>query len=327
MTTAKVQHYVPQFLLRNFGNGKKDQVWVYDKTTDRAFSTNAKNIASESRFYDFEVEDEAVTLEPMLSKLESMAKPVIEKILETDSLTPLDEEERAMLAVFLSVQHTRTRTFREQWNAFPKLLREEFESKGETVAEGSQAAQLIQDFTENESKAETGRFMLDAPEQFAPHLLSKQWVLASTTRKHPFLISDNPLTRQNMNHMPGRGNLGFAVQGIEIYFPLSPTRALAMWCPSIVELVRQEIQRHRERPWAFTDQGLSDDDGPLALLEAINTGKALAYSKESVENFNSLQISYSERYVFSSTDDFHLAKDMLKSHPELRRGPRTAVAR
>ena len=33
MTIAKVQHYVPQFLLRNFGNGKKDQVWVYDKTS------------------------------------------------------------------------------------------------------------------------------------------------------------------------------------------------------------------------------------------------------------------------------------------------------
>jgi hypothetical protein len=325
MTTAKVQHYVPQFLLRNFGNGKKDQVWVYDKTTGRAFSTNAKNVASESRFYDFVVEGEAVTLEPMLSKLESTAKPIIEKILETDSLASLDEEKKAMLASFLSVQRTRTRTFREQWNDFPKLLREHLESRGEEVAEGSQAAQLLIDFTENESKAETGRLMLQAPEQYAPHLLSKQWALASTTRKHPFLISDNPLTLQNMNHIPGRGNLGFAVRGIEIYFPLSPTRALALWCPSIVELLRQEIQKYRERPWAFTDPGLSGDEGPIALLEAINTGKALAYSKENVENFNSLQISHSERYVFSSTDDFHLAKDMLKSHPQLKRGPRTAV--
>jgi hypothetical protein len=51
---AKIQHYVPQFLLRNFGNGKKDQVWVYDKIDGRSFPTNAKNVASESRFYDFQ---------------------------------------------------------------------------------------------------------------------------------------------------------------------------------------------------------------------------------------------------------------------------------
>jgi hypothetical protein len=326
MTTAKVQHYVPQLLLRNFGNGKKDQVWVYDKTTDRAFPTNVKNVASESRFYDFEVGGEAVTLEPVLAKLETMVKPIIKKILETDSLKALDHDDKATLSVFLSVQHTRTRTFRERWNAFPKLLREQLESRGETVAEGSHAAQLIQDFTENESKAETGRFMLSAPEQLAPHLLSKEWVLASTTRKHPFLISDNPLTLQNMSDRPGRGNLGFAVRGIEIYFPLSPTRALAMWCPSIVELVRQEIEGYRKRPWSSTAQGSGGDEGPLALLEAINTGKPLAYSKKNVENFNSLQVSYSERYVFSSTDDFHLAKDMLQSYPQLRRGPRTTVA-
>ena len=51
MAIAKVQHYVPQFLLRNFGNGKKDQLWgFYDKTSDRSFPTNAKNVASESRF-------------------------------------------------------------------------------------------------------------------------------------------------------------------------------------------------------------------------------------------------------------------------------------
>lgn len=327
MATAKVQHYVPQLLLRNFGNGKKDQVWVYDKTTDRAFPANVKNVASESRFYDFKVGDEAVTLEPVLEKLETKVKPIIKKILESDTLNALDHGDKTLLSVFLSVQHTRTRTFRERWNAFPKLLREQLESRGETVAEGSQAAQLIQDFTENESKAETGRFMLSAPEQLAPHLLSKEWVLASTTRKHPFLISDNPLTLQNTIDRLGRGNLGFAVRGIEIYFPLSPTRALSIWCPSIVELVRQEIELYRKRPWSSNEQGLGGAEGPLALLDAIKTGKPVTYSKENVENFNSLQVSHSERYVFSSTHDFDLVKEMLQSHPKLRQGPRTEVAK
>uniref|UniRef100_UPI0022EBF80C DUF4238 domain-containing protein n=1 Tax=Listeria seeligeri TaxID=1640 RepID=UPI0022EBF80C len=43
MTAAKIQHYVPKFLLRNFGTGKKDQLWVFDKASGRSFQTNAKN--------------------------------------------------------------------------------------------------------------------------------------------------------------------------------------------------------------------------------------------------------------------------------------------
>ena len=46
---SKVQHYVPQFVLRNFGNGKRDQVYVFDKRNDPTFATNVKNVASESR--------------------------------------------------------------------------------------------------------------------------------------------------------------------------------------------------------------------------------------------------------------------------------------
>ena len=55
MTIAKLQHYVPQFLLRNFGNGNNDQIWVYDKAASHCFSINTKHIASERRFYDFEL--------------------------------------------------------------------------------------------------------------------------------------------------------------------------------------------------------------------------------------------------------------------------------
>jgi len=58
------------------------------------------------------------------------------------------------------------------------------------------------------------------------------------------------------------------------------------------------------------------------ILTAINTGRPLASAPENVENFNSLQIRYSERYVFSSVDDFTLARDMIATHPETRTGPR-----
>jgi hypothetical protein len=312
MTIAKVQHYVPQFLLRNFGRGKKDQLWVFDKTTGRSFFTNAKNVASESRFYDFEVDAETISLEPILTKVESDAKRVIEKILDADSLGTLSQEERGQLSVFCSIQMARTRNFREQWLSFPRMLREEFARRGDQVAKGSQAEQLIQDLSENEVKADTGRFMLGAPEMFAEHFLSKHWVLAATDTKHPFQISDNPLTRQNMIERPFRGNLGLTVPGIEIYLPLTPTRALAMWCTSLtVPILEREEELRKAAP------GYAE-----ALAEALRTGNPLAYAEENVTNFNSLQVWQAERYVFSSTEDFALARDMVASSVKLRTGPR-----
>lgn len=47
---AKVQHYVPRFLLKNFGAGKKHKLHAFDKQTEQAFPTNVKNVAAESRF-------------------------------------------------------------------------------------------------------------------------------------------------------------------------------------------------------------------------------------------------------------------------------------
>jgi uncharacterized protein DUF4238 len=316
MTIAKVQHYVPQFLLRNFGNGKKDQMWVYDKTSDRAFPTNAKNVASESRFYDFEVDGEPITLEPFLSKLEGQAKAVIDSILDADSLTGVTDEGRAVMAAFLSVQLTRTRTFREEWNAFPRMLREHFEKAGDEVAPGSQAEQLLRDSTENESKQQTGRIMIEAPQTYGQFFLSK----------HPFILSDNPLTRQNLNDLSPRGNLGLKTAGIEIYLPLSPTRALAMWCTTLTELVHRGAISIMSNAARMASDAANDPEGILALSQAITTGRPVNYSKQNVENFNSLQVGWSERYVFSSVNDFHLVKEMLQSEPKLKSGPRSVVA-
>ena len=301
-------------------------MWVYDKSTNRSFPSNTKNVASESRFYDFEIDGELNSLEPWLGELEAEAKKVISSILAADSVSHLSVEERLLLASFLSVQLTRTKTFREEWNAFPKMLREHFAKSGDQVEPGSQAEQLIQDHTENETKEQTARIILDAPETYARHFLDKDWVLAATNRKHAFLLSDNPLTRQNFIDSPYRGNLGLKSPGIEIYFPLSPSRALAMWCPSLTDQV------HRGAAALVRDGGPSaiasaaDPTGVLFMSKALLNGGIVQYTPENVINFNSLQVVWSERYIFSTTNDFELVKEMLDSQPNHKRGPRSKVA-
>lgn len=323
MTIAKVQHYVPQFLLRNFGNGKKDQVWVYDKSSARSFPSNTKNVASESRFYDFEYQGQTISLEPWLAKLEGEAQSVVRFILETDSVASLADEQKGVLAAFLAVQLTRTKTFREEWDAFPRLLRAHFQRNSDQVALGSRAEELIQDIPANDLKEQTARVIYTAPETYAAQFLNKDWVLAATTRKVPFLLSDNPLTRQNMIDRPGRGNIGLALPGIEIYFPLSPTRALAMWCPTHIETVHRGALALMSRTGSTA---APYPHGVISMSKALLMGNPIQYSPENVENFNSLQVIWSERYIFSTVNDFQLAESMLTEHPSLKKGPRSTTA-
>ena len=41
--TQQLQHYVPRFLLRQFGSGKKDYVHIYDKQKGKTFKLSAGN--------------------------------------------------------------------------------------------------------------------------------------------------------------------------------------------------------------------------------------------------------------------------------------------
>lgn len=311
MTIAKLQHYVPQFLLRSFGNGKKNQIWVYDKSCGRSFISNTKNVASESRFYDFEDGGECRSLEPWLADLEGRAKAVIDEILKADGLAALGSEQRQIVASFLAVQLTRTRTSRETWSEFPGMLRTLFEKRGEQVAPGSPAAEFLRDMSENDSKKETARIVACAPETYAAHFLDKAWVLAATSKSHPFLSSDNPLTRQNL-FGPNRGNLGLRTPGVEIYLPLSPTRALAMFCPRLTDVVHRCARS-------------TGNESIRAMSEALLGETPVQFSTANVENFNSLQVLRSERYVFSMVNDFTLARDMINDNPKIRNGPRPTV--
>lgn len=181
---------------------------------------------------------------------------------------------------------------------------------------------------ENQTKLEIARIMVKAPEDFGQHFASKAWILLATTRKNPFVIGDHPLAMQNMIDMGPRGNIGLAVKGIEIYFPLSPTRALGLWCPSIHANVTQAastLRRLQVEAPHIVEQQIKNPAGIEALDKAMREGTPLPSATENVENFNSLQVMHAERYVFSSLDEFSLAREMIADNVAFRRGRRFEV--
>lgn len=322
MATAQLQHYVPKFLLRRFGLGKKDRLFVFDKHTNTSFSSAASKLAAKNNFYDFDFMGEPVTVEPLLGRVESKAGEHIARIVKDRRLKVNDSEERGELAAFFAIQMVRTpavlATHRDMFGRMEAWLRaegapQEFFAPDPLVGEG-----------ENADRAMMARNICNAPNDYGPALIKKDWLLFQTDSKHPYLIGDHPLTMHNMLEKEGRGNLGVAVDGIELYFPLSPNLTLGIWCPSHREMLMKSLQSMDKLAAASNasrDWGKAKSD-VLAILEALQTGEPLRSNPENVEFFNSLQASTAERFVFSSTDDFSIVKEMIQTNPELRHGRR-----
>ena len=74
---AEVQHYVPQVLLRLHVNDASikrgsEQVWCFDKKTQKVFSPNIGGVLAGTRFYEVEVNGQTLSLEEPLSEIESL---------------------------------------------------------------------------------------------------------------------------------------------------------------------------------------------------------------------------------------------------------------
>lgn len=321
---AKVQHYVPQFVLKHFCEGKNPQIFVFDKEKEKVFRTNVKNVASENGFYNFSLGDGPVTIEPLLSNLETAASHVIKKIAREESLGTITSDERLILSTFIAVQFIRTKNVRLNIALMNKALEEKLTAMGLD----SHDVDGFKVMDENDVKALSARLVLDAAE-FVPHLYGKTWILFKTTKSHPFYIGDNPVTLQNHLDFGPYGNLGLAVKGIEIYFPVSRTLTLAIFCKSHEDVIRDTHRKRQLLTNAKTDLSKNPDlDVPriAELMAGIDEGKSVKSHPENVVNHNALQVRFASRFVFSNNDDFSLVREMIANNPIYKRGIQMQVS-
>ncbi len=314
-STPTHQHYVPQLVLRNFASGRNKQIHVFDKSTGKTFRTSVRNVASESGFYDFQVGENAHSLDPLLTKVEEATKELLRKILQLRALDWLNEDERATLALFTTMQMLRTTAQRKQIFDLNEQLRMVIERSGGDPNN----VKGFYNVSEEQARIGSIRMLPELAIKLSPHFMNKSWMLYSTPSQHSFYISDNPVVRQNTtNQDPLRGTSGLGVPGIEIYFPISGTVCLGFLCTSIEATILEAQAK-------VTEYGM-----PIPALdkwiEPLKGRTPLALETENVKNLNSIQVINAERYVFSANGDFSLVREMLETHPELSQGPRLRTA-
>jgi hypothetical protein len=339
----EVQHYVPKLLLRNFGvagKGKELQLHVFDKQKRRSFQTSIDNIAAERAFYDLDLHGEVRSVEPLLSSMESEAKQVIEKLISERDLSCLSEEERSWFAIFLAVQRTRTRHFRETIRDSDQQFVQLLKTRGIDPNNVSNYRPLS---GEEEVKRFSSVFMMRSLPEFAAQMLHKKWILMEAHPGSTFIIGDNPISLHNDQDFGFFGNLGLGVEGIQIHLPLTPTLTLALWCPKLADQITSGFQRgcsslknydalmtlgnniDRDAVLAGKKKAIEIIERTRPIAESIQLGRPVPCVAENMDFFNSLQARWAERFVMSSRSDFGLVERMLREFPHAHKGPRMRV--
>jgi len=319
MGRPKKHHYVPQFLLRNFARVGGTRLYVFDKQNDRVFPASVADVAAENRLYEFSLGNVTATIESSLADFESKVAGVLREVLSNDNLAALTVYQRVVLSGLVAQLLLRS----PQQRAAMRHINAELRQRVAAMGTDPDLLPQLKVFDNNEEKVFTASVLPDLMKQFIPVITEKAWILHSVPEDEMLYISDNPVVMHNEMKFGLRGNLGLAVEGVEVYLPVSWSRCLGMYCPSVrsgLEAAYEEYQRLSAAGWQPLPPPPPEE--AVRLFEAFHTGKCSPLPRVSVEFVNSLQVWNAERYVYSGVDNFALARQMLASSPRLRTGPR-----
>ena len=307
MNNARLQHYVPQFLLRRFTDAD-GALAVFDKSADRSFTTGTRVVAAETFFYDVKIGEDILTLEPVLAEIEAQVAKIIESIHQEASLQGLSDIDRGRLSQFIAIQALRTRHQRTNILHMQKLLID----KMNRIVPADMSEALLPAPTEEDAKRISLGMIVNGAEEIAQIIAAKPWMLARAHDRNLY-IGDNPITMYNERDFGYNGNIGFAVPGVEIHFPLGPCLMLYITCPSNIEQVRKLFSGSKGRSGG-------------SLVRAVDTGDPFELAPEHVERQNFLQVLYAGRWIFSATEAFGLARRIIREFPRYRSGPLGTVS-
>lgn len=301
MNKPKKQHYVPQFLLRNFAVGKKQKarLWVLDKRTGSVHEVSVRDAGEQNKFYEYADESGVVNAEPALEKLDSKAAAVISDILRTSRFPETHESSFAWLRYYVAAQMLRIPAVRADMDKLKETI---VQWSGEEVAYEDEPSPIAAYIAEN-TKLSAIALLREGTPEMAEILREKIWIICEATSKTSFILGDNPVCKDNLIRRPGRGNLGLKNEGIQLYLPISPRLLIHVICSK------------------FGRMALHTPGMPTDYTKAIRNEGAMLHEPENVEYANSLQVIQAERYIFARhADDLSIALDMLKTNPELRDG-------
>jgi hypothetical protein len=218
--------------------------------------------------------------------------------------------QKAALSLLVAFQLLRTRSQRDQFIEFERQLELHLAKYGGQLADLEGWAPLDED----RLKYQHLELMRSALTEFAPAIAEKGFVLLRAAPGRSFYLWDNPVCLHNtLPADPLLGNVGLAVEGIEIYMPLSSDLMLVAYCPSILRDFQAALDDQERRAAATALRGLANGlierqmkahvqymRDILArardLLQGQATGRPIQMADTNIDFSNSLQMAYAREH-------------------------------
>jgi hypothetical protein len=297
---SRKHHYVPQSLLRQFSSQNDgQQIYVFDKTKKVSFPSSILNAGSENHFNTLTIKGIRINFEPLFQYNDDRLSVLIKKITTDRSLIGLTAEDRLHISYIIGAQIIRTKMYRTSIHSVASQLSDALQDVGINPTE----IKNLSIPTEDEVRKTMLLSYLDI-DKIADTLSEKVLLLINCKKGDCFWISDNPVVRHNLFPY---GEHGFDAPGIEIYFPISSELALGFLCPSILR--RVEIISHKKQ--SVLKNSFFED-----LLNGEKKGIPVSLGPQTAVYLNSLQVLNSSRFIYSSSNDFSLANNILEKSPD-----------
>jgi Protein of unknown function (DUF4238) len=331
----RFNHYVPEFILNYFATHGK--ICVFDKHTLKNFKLPPRRAMGERDYNNVRTTKAILSFENRFTYVENLAAPIIAKIIHRKTLDDLAPMDIATLHMFAVIQFLRSKSRRLDQDAITNEIQRRWPE-----AEINPRPEAIDDF--ELAKFSTLEMTFNNLDTLTQALVLKHVFLMVRDCADPIYISDNPLVMHNQRTYGPYGNIGLAVPGIEIYYPLSPDIVLAYLCPSSMKDFEEKQTEAEKQASSFFETrmrsrtGISKADTTvLAQMRAeiqrskdyyrlIKEHRVVPMDTQGVAYLNSLQLMSSYRFVAASESNFSFARKALSERPHWKEGLRVKVA-
>ncbi|SHN26096.1 DUF4238 domain-containing protein [Mucilaginibacter sp. OK098] len=284
MSEPKHHHYVPRFYLKRFVN-LDGKLWIYDKSTNKQFSTTPEHIAGENQFYwNQELQEQGhdpLSLEKQFAELEADAAGITNDWFRQFSRGKqliIPKINREIMSLYIATQLLRTAEARQRIVEFSQIVNPNYDA-------GQDARQLHISLMWDE----------DLVNSMRKRIYSCIWMFGLNNSGTTFLTSDHPVLIKNFENTQWLSGPVVHEKGMYIVFPMTPQLIMYAKDPKY---------------WK----------GAKIFKDAITP---VEFDDHMVKHENSGQIGMSNRFVFSNENNFEFAKEFLADNEEFKNPKRS----
>ena len=302
------QHYVPRFYLKFFSWDDRKIINIYNiSRKEIIFNAKLAKQCYEDYFYGKDL-----IIDNSLGTIEDVAPLIIKNIIHNKSTPAPSSTEYQIILLYVLHQYARTKSSAEIYNEFINKLGKILIKKSGKMTDDE--LDCIQIRYTNPTIKPLGDISLASP--LAMDLKCK--ILINETKLN-FITSDNPVVFYNkaLENIDYGNNVGIAIQGLKIIFPISPKHILLFYDDKIYKVGKKrqlfsyifkenDVRQFNKLQWLNAHKNIFFDKN--MMLSEITKAAEINIPKRNTEKYfiNELE----ENLLHSYKSDFNIAMNM-----------------